>query len=114
MIKANNEMTFQEVIDDLKFLNPKADIKLSSYYGGIVSNRPAEKLWLPRDFYVTKNGSISNLGHTESGNFLTISVAVKKNELNQQPKLRFLNQAFKKMFACKEQAPNEISTDREM
>ena len=86
------DKTFQEVVSELQQLNPKANITINASGDGIVSSCPVVKLHLPREFYVTKSNSLSNLGHTASGNHLYIGVEVKNAELVTRPKkLRRLN-----------------------
>lgn len=108
------EKTFQETVNELQSLNPKTSIAINANVDGIISSRPSDRLHLPRDFYVTKNGSLSNYGNTESGNYILIGVEVKNAELTQKPKLRFLDRVKLAMFKPKTQTPVTNETNREM
>lgn len=113
------EMTFEEVVSELQLANPKANITVNMMSDGpvgIVSNCSAVKLALPRDFYVTRAGSISNYGNTESGNYLSINVAVRNTELNQTKlsKLKFFDKIKCKLFARKTQVSVDEEHSRKM
>ena len=98
------KMSLRKVVRELQLLNKKARVVMNSNNDGIVTDCPVKKLHMPQDFYVTRNGNISNLGHTESGDYLLIHVEVKETQVSKKPKLSRLNQVFDKMFALKGQA----------
>ena len=108
------EGTFQDVVDELRLLNPKANIVVNETQDGIVCNRSADRLYLPKGFYVTMNDSLCNMGNTLSPNFMWIGVSVKKRELSQKPKLRFLDKVKLALFKPKMKAPVQNKFDREM
>ena len=114
MLKDYSERSYKEVVRELQTMNPKAHVVMNADMDGIVTDRPALRLFLPRDFYVTRNGSLCNRGHTESGNYLLLSVKVLNAEKYQQPKLRFLNRFFQNKSVLKESATQTTATDREM
>lgn len=117
MPNALGEMTFEEVISELQQLNPKAEITVNQHYDGIISNRPAHKLFLTRGFYVTRNGNISNYGNTESGIYLSLGVTVRNAEMVQAKlsKLNFFDKMKCKLFTRKAQVSvAEEQHNREM
>lgn len=114
MSNSFGEKNFQETVSELRSLNPKAFIMANANSDGIISRRPADKLNLPRDFYVTRNNSLSNRGNTQSGDYLLIGVEVKNAELSQKPKLRFLDKVKLGVFKLKTQAQIVNKSDREM
>lgn len=104
------EQTFQEVVEELKSLNPRAEIKINLSSDGIVSNLPVHKLSLPRDFYLTRGGCISNRGHTESGMYWTLNVEVNQTEMTQ-PRTGLLTRLKQGLFTSKlkTQVVNEVN-----
>lgn len=107
------EKTFQEVIEELQALNPQAQITTSLMGDGVVSKVPLRKLNLPRDFYITRNGCISNMGHTESGFYWTLKVDVTGAEM-VQPRTGLLSKLKQNLFTSKLKTPVVNEVNREM
>ena len=109
------EKTFEEIVQELQFLNPKANIKLNATGDEIVSDVSVFKLSLPRDFYVTRNNNISNRGNTESGMYWTLPVQVNQAEMTRQPRASLLTRLKQGLFTSRLKTQDtQVTPDCEM
>ena len=81
-----NLVSIVDVVNELRILNPDADIKLgdatadSKYLNTFLSSVPADKLVLPKGFYYNEKNGITNKNHTTSGSYITLDVELLEKE----------------------------------